>query len=523
MLSSRFTMKAILTTLVLALSLSAHAAERVALVIGNDAYQHARPLKAAVNDATAVAGALQKLGFETVSASNAGLEQMIEAMETLKTKASGAKAVLVYYAGHGIESQGTNYLVPVDAKLERELQLRTQTLSLDLMLQELSKLDVPARIVLLDCCRDNPLEGRSWLATRSTGSGGLGTLSTDELQEATLVVYSASPGKPALDRVSETDRHSPFTAALLEKLPRPGVHSFEVFGQVEESVLQRTASRQKPRLFYSGSTLPFRNFHFATATVTDSPPAGPVVMAPGPASLPTLPDSSPPPVTAANPAPPPGPALPARGYFGLDEVFQTGPYAAYNSYTRTGILKQVQAKLKSAGHYSGSLDGIPGPGTQRAIIAWQRSNQVEVSGRLSHQVVSGLSLGNLREQSEPPPAPPSFVAETVPFRGEIMDMSIADLASRISRRNVTVIDVNGSASFSHGHVPSAINYASVKNNLSSVLPADKNSLIVVYCGGPACSAYKQAAAAVLRLGYTNVKHMSAGISGWRMAGERLDR
>ena len=76
----------------------------MALVIGNDAYQNARPLNAAVSDARAVASTLQKLGFETVSAANAGLEQMIEAMEALKTKAQGASAVLVYYAGHGIEA-----------------------------------------------------------------------------------------------------------------------------------------------------------------------------------------------------------------------------------------------------------------------------------------------------------------------------------------------------------------------------------------------------------------------------------
>ncbi len=161
---------------------SAPAGERVALVIGNDAYQHARPLKAAVNDAAAVAATLKKLGFDTFSVSNTSLEQMIEAMEALKSRAAGAAAVLVYYAGHGIESGGSNYLIPVDAVLEKEIQLKTQTVSLENVLHELKDIRVPARMIILDCCRDNPLEGRDWLATRSYG-GGLGSLTTDTLEE----------------------------------------------------------------------------------------------------------------------------------------------------------------------------------------------------------------------------------------------------------------------------------------------------------------------------------------------------
>ncbi|MBK8091930.1 MAG: caspase family protein [Verrucomicrobiaceae bacterium] len=110
------------TLLLLCLTLTTHAAERIALVIGNDAYQHARKLNTAVNDATAVAAKLKQLQFDVISLPNAGVEQMLTALESLKTKAADARAVLVYYAGHGIESDGANYLVPVDAKLEREIQ-----------------------------------------------------------------------------------------------------------------------------------------------------------------------------------------------------------------------------------------------------------------------------------------------------------------------------------------------------------------------------------------------------------------
>ena len=384
-----------------ALTFTTHAAERVALVIGNDAYQHARPLKAAVNDATAIASSLQKLGFDTISASNAGLEQMVEAMETLKTKAAGAQAVLVYYAGHGIESQGANYLIPVDAKLEKEVQLQTQAVNLSNVLDKLTALHVPARMVILDCCRDNPLEGRTWLATRSSGGGGLAELQVQNLPAATLVVYAASPGKPALDRVGPTDAHSPFTQALLDTLPEPGVHSFEIFGRVEEAVLTRTEGRQSPRVFYNGSTLPFRNFTFAAASPI-APPQVQAPPAPAPSPMPQTSVADAPPPTIA---PAPMPALPASGYFDLDALYLSGPYAAYNRYTRSRILKQAQTKLKAAGLYTSSADGEPGPGTQRAILAHQQAHGLSLTGQLDTATLDSLGLSDQSQMTPPKPAP----------------------------------------------------------------------------------------------------------------------
>jgi hypothetical protein len=391
------------------LILPVHAAERVALVIGNDAYQHARPLNAAVSDATAVAGTLQKLGFETISASNAGLEQMIEAMETLKTKAVGAQAVLVYYAGHGIEAQGSNYLVPVDAKLEKEVQLQTQAVNLNSVLEKLTALNVPARMVILDCCRDNPLEGRSWLATRSAGGGGLGELPVQNLPAATLVVYAASPGKPALDRVNDTDAHSPFTQALLDTLPVPGVHSFEVFGRVEETVLARTEGRQSPRVFYNGSTLPFRNFTFSGQSVAATAPAMTVIQSPPPA--PAAPVAAVGPVSTT-----PTPVLPPSGFFNLDALFIGSSYAAYNTYSRAQILKKAQEKLKAAGLYASGADGSPGPGTQKAILAWQQARSLPVSGLLDAATVRSLELENIAPMVEPAAPKPSTAARRTPSK-----------------------------------------------------------------------------------------------------------
>ena len=110
---------------------------------------------------------------------------------------------------------------------------------------------------------------------------------------------------------------------------------------------------------------------------------------------------------------------------------------------------------------------------------------------------------------------------TAGFAAEFPDISIADLKQAIAEKKVTIIDVNGAASYQAGHVPTAIDFATQGANLASVLPADKGALVVAYCGGPQCSAYKAAANAASQLGYTNVKHLSAGISGWKAAKETL--
>ena len=108
------------------------------------------------------------------------------------------------------------------------------------------------------------------------------------------------------------------------------------------------------------------------------------------------------------------------------------------------------------------------------------------------------------------------------FAGEYPDISVAELKKAIEDKKVTVIDVNGAKSYEKGHIPGAIDFATAKADLSKSLPADKDALVVAYCGGPTCSAYKSAATAAEKLGYKNVKHLSAGISGWKSAGEKTE-
>ena len=107
--------------------------------------------------------------------------------------------------------------------------------------------------------------------------------------------------------------------------------------------------------------------------------------------------------------------------------------------------------------------------------------------------------------------------------GDYGDISIAELNKAIAAKSVTVLDVNGSESYKNGHVPTALNFAEVSKDLASKLPADKNALVVAYCGGPACHAYTKAADAAAKLGYTNIKHLSAGISGWLQQGQPTEK
>jgi rhodanese-related sulfurtransferase len=109
------------------------------------------------------------------------------------------------------------------------------------------------------------------------------------------------------------------------------------------------------------------------------------------------------------------------------------------------------------------------------------------------------------------------------FAGEYPDISIKDLKKAISNKSVTVIDVNGTESWEEGHIPGAIDFEAHSENFAKVLPAQKDALIVAYCGGPKCLAYREAARAAAKLGYKNVKHLSAGISGWKEAGEKTEK
>ena len=107
-------------------------------------------------------------------------------------------------------------------------------------------------------------------------------------------------------------------------------------------------------------------------------------------------------------------------------------------------------------------------------------------------------------------------------QGDVPDISLADLKQAIAGKQVTLIDCNGSKSFAQGHIPGALDFQASKADLATRLPPEKTALVVAYCGGPKCLAYKAGAEAAAKLGYTNVKHFSGGLSGWKQAGESLE-
>ena len=202
---------ALLAGLVACLSAPAHAQERVALVIGNGKYVNATPLPNPANDARAVATALRAVGFEVVEGIDLGRTAMEERVRAFLNKAGAAKVALIFYAGHGLQVDGRNYLVPVDAKLESASDLNFGTVELDKIL---ASLDDPARanIIILDACRDNPL-ARSFASRTRSAAVGTGLAAYTALGTGTLIAFSTAPGKVAVDGLGA---NSPFTEALIE-------------------------------------------------------------------------------------------------------------------------------------------------------------------------------------------------------------------------------------------------------------------------------------------------------------------
>jgi len=241
---------------------TSHGQERAAFVVGNNTYSFARPLQTAVPDAAAVSAKLQSFGFSVTELHDATSNDFSDGLARFLKEAATAKEIVVYFAGHGVESDTLkdNFLIPVDAKLEKESHLENQAFSLTRLIDRIQGLPAQARFIVLDCCRNNPLEGRSWAGGR--GSAGLAAIDLQKLDGSTMVVYSAAPGKVASDRLDENDLHSPFAAVFLEEIGRSGANALTVISSVEERVAEITTDRQRPKTFFSGNLAPFNRFSF---------------------------------------------------------------------------------------------------------------------------------------------------------------------------------------------------------------------------------------------------------------------
>ncbi|MGH6825109.1 caspase family protein [Methyloceanibacter sp.] len=218
----------------------------MALVIGNSAYQNTTPLPNPANDAGDMAAALKRLGFTVIEGKDLDKRGMDDAFRQFAGEVVDADAAMFYYAGHAMEWQGANYLMPVDAKLESETDVPYEMAKLNDMLADMGRVKA-VRIAVLDACRDNPLEDklkRSITLTR----GGAQTRGLARIAKADglLVAYATQSGNVAAD--STGGRNSPFTGALLENIETPGLEVVGLFRQVIRKVKDATGGKQHPEL-----------------------------------------------------------------------------------------------------------------------------------------------------------------------------------------------------------------------------------------------------------------------------------
>jgi uncharacterized caspase-like protein len=221
--------------------------KRVALVIGNSAYRNVAKLTNPANDAAAIAAMFKSARFDIVeSRLDLTVSELRKTLRDFGNKSRDADVAVIYYAGHGIELDGANYLIPVDATLETDTDVLDETLSLDRVLVAVE----PARqlrLVILDACRDNPF-AKSMKRTIASRAIGRGLAKVEPSSPNTMVAFAAKAGSTASDGDS---KNSPFAAALVNHLPKPGLDLRKAFGFVRDDVLKATNNTQEPFVYGS--------------------------------------------------------------------------------------------------------------------------------------------------------------------------------------------------------------------------------------------------------------------------------
>jgi uncharacterized caspase-like protein len=411
-------------------------AKRVALVIGNGAYEHTVPLPNPANDAELMASKLRGLGFEVVAGQDQSYNDMRRTVMQFAKKAYGAEIAVLFYAGHGMQVGGQNLLVPIDAKIEDETSLDFETISVDFILRQMSK-DVKVQMVFLDACRDNPLARTLARRMGPSRSGSLGAgLAEIKVQESggegSVIAFATSPGDVALDGEGE---NSPFTSALIRHIDTPNVSIQTVMTRVTGDVYDETEKRQRPWVNASLIGEVFLNKQAIVETTEV-------------ASLGTTATTTPQPTVttnAASTAATQSTIAWEREKLVWDTVKDSNTVADYESYlsaypsgtfadfarnsikrlksasqvasvnptatapnaaqagtvaslpnpqntvpgtaeTEAGIgwnrtaRREVQARLNLSGHNVGNPDGAFGPKTRRGITAWQTTNSIMPTG-----------------------------------------------------------------------------------------------------------------------------------------------
>jgi hypothetical protein len=211
------------------------AGKKTALIIGNAHYQSS-PLKNPLNDAKDMANALSQLGFEVIAKYDASQEEMEDAIRLFGSKLTQSDVNLFYYAGHGIQVNGRNYLIPVGAKIVKEKDVKYKAVDTNQVLDEMGEANSGLNMVILDACRNNPLP-------RSFRSGGQQGLAKLDGPKGTIIAYATSPGSTAMDGEG---RNGVYTKHLLKAMSTPKISVEDAFKQVLQQVDRETAGKQTP-------------------------------------------------------------------------------------------------------------------------------------------------------------------------------------------------------------------------------------------------------------------------------------
>ncbi|WFE87772.1 caspase family protein [Roseibium porphyridii] len=385
-------------------------AKRVALVLGNGAYEHTVPLPNPANDAEQMATKLRSLGFDVVAGQDQTYNDMRRSVMNFAKKAYGAEIAILFYAGHGLQVGGQNHLVPIDATIEDETSLDFETITVDFIMRQMSK-DVKVQMVFLDACRDNPLArtlSRRMGPTRSGSVGqGLAEIKIEETGgEGSVIAFATSPGDVALDGEGT---NSPFTSALIRHIDTPNASIQTVMTRVTGDVYQETEKRQRPWVNASLIGEVFLNKQAAVAS-------GPTTEV---ASLGTTPTTTPQPVATT-------PSVAATTQSTIDWereklIWETAKASntvddyqsyldAYPNGTFTNFARNSIKRLQSGSQVAAVNPGataVPGqagvvstmpdpqkaiPGTQatESSLGWNRTARREVQTRLN---LAGFDVG----------------------------------------------------------------------------------------------------------------------------------
>jgi hypothetical protein len=254
----------------------AMSAHRLALVIGNDSYQHVTPLHNARADARAVKTALKNVGFDVTLREDVDLQELKAALRTFKGKIAGGDEVVFYFSGHGVQFEGTNYLIPTDLVTQSADQVMDDSVPLQRVLDDMKEMKARFALAIVDACRDNPFKGTG----RAIGGRGLAPVTA---ASGEMVMYSAGAGQEALDRLGpqDSDPNGVFTRVLIREISKPGVPADQVLKRVKAQVVELAGEvhhEQVPALYDQS----IGEFYFVAPRPT---PSGDVVHVPTPEEL----------------------------------------------------------------------------------------------------------------------------------------------------------------------------------------------------------------------------------------------